>query len=83
MARDVQLNTRVEADLAARLDLLVAATGHSRSKLVYEAVRAYVESETQFLDAVQRGIADARAGRVTDHASVMAELDRRLAEQSP
>jgi predicted transcriptional regulator len=71
----VTVSARVPEELHGRLTILSQALRRSRSELIEEAIRAYVESEIQSIEAVERGRADARAGRVTDHDAFMAELD--------
>jgi predicted RNase H-like HicB family nuclease len=46
----------------------------STSRADEESILTFVVSEMQFLDAVERGRADARAGRVTEHDTFMTEL---------
>lgn len=72
---DVTVSARVPEDLNGQLTTLSRALRRSRSELIETAIRAYVESETQFLEAIERGRADARAGRVIEHDEFMAELD--------
>jgi predicted transcriptional regulator len=60
------------------LDNLSAVTGRTKSALVAEALRSYVASERQFIDAVEAGLDDLRAGRVVDHQSVIAAVRRAI-----
>jgi len=43
--------------------------------LAAEAVAGYVDRELAIIDGIQRGLADAKAGRVISHDKAMAELD--------
>jgi len=79
MPKSVQVNTRVEPDLAEQLDMLAKATGRTRPNLVYQAIRSFVESEIEFIEAVERGRAQARAGQGRDLDAVNADLERIIA----
>jgi len=78
MPDTVQLNARVDKDIADRLDQLAAITGRKKVWHLNEALRAYIEYETQFIEAVERGRADARARRVRDFEEYAAELKQRI-----
>ena len=56
---------------------LAVATGRSRSWLIAEALKSYVEAEKEFLEAVEEGIKAADEGRLVDHDAVVAEFERR------
>ena len=75
--REYTLSTRISGELAEQVDQLATALGRTKSWLLQQALASYVESERQFLDAVQDGINAYRAGDVVDHAEVVAELHRR------
>ncbi len=79
MPKSVQVNTRVEPDLAEQLDMLAKVTGRTRPNLVYQAIRSFVESEIEFIEAVERGRAQARAGQGRDLDAVNADLERIIA----
>jgi predicted transcriptional regulator len=83
MSKTVQLNTRVDPTTAQRLDALATATGRTKARLFHEAIIAYVESEMQFIEAIERGRADAHAGRVRDFEDYAAELKSRVDQHRP
>jgi len=69
--------------MAERLDKLSALTGRTRSTLLYTALQEYLENEMAFIEAVEEGIAAARAGDLTDHAEIVADMrQRRVAQQT-
>jgi predicted transcriptional regulator len=70
---------RLEDQLTADLDTLVALTERPRNWHIEQAVRRYLAEERQFLEAVEEGIAAARAGKVIPHSAVVAELDAIIA----
>ena len=54
---------RVDKDLLEKLELLAKATSRSRSFLVAEAVRAYVEEQLWQIEAIKEGIRQADQNR--------------------
>ncbi|MCU0492812.1 MAG: ribbon-helix-helix protein, CopG family [Chloroflexaceae bacterium] len=70
----VQVNIRVPDELVARLDTIAEHTGRKRPDLVHAAIRAFVESEMEFIEAVERGRAQARAGETVSLEQVDNEL---------
>lgn len=78
MSDTVQLNARVPREIAEELERLVNLTGRKKVWHLNEALRAYLAAELQFIDAVEHGRTDARAGRVRDFAAYAAELKQRI-----
>ncbi|MCU0493683.1 MAG: ribbon-helix-helix protein, CopG family [Chloroflexaceae bacterium] len=78
MSRTVQINTRIDESTAERLDTLAEVTGRTKSRLLYEALNAYIDQEMAFLAAVEKGRADIQAGRGSDWDEVERELDALL-----
>jgi RHH-type rel operon transcriptional repressor/antitoxin RelB len=76
--KTISIGARISEQLDRDLRTLASATGRSRSWLVAEALRSYVEAETQFIQAVEEGIKAADEGRLVDHDTVVAEFDRRF-----
>jgi predicted transcriptional regulator len=81
MTETVQLNARVEKELAEQLDQLASITGRKKVWHLNEALRAYIQQEIQLIEAVERGRADARAGRTRDFDVYAAELKQRIADR--
>jgi predicted transcriptional regulator len=73
MSKEVTVSTRVTEDLAQQIDRLSQQLGRTRSWLLHEALRAYVASELEFIDAVQDGLKDLAEGNVVDHQQVVAD----------
>ena len=82
MSRSVTIGARIPENLDAGLGRLAAFTGRSKSWLVAEALRAYVASEQQFIEAVEEGLRATRAGEVVDHSSVVARINRRIRQRN-
>lgn len=54
---------------------LAERMGRPADELLAEAVRRYVDDERQILEGIERGIADADAGRTVDHEAVVAWVE--------
>jgi predicted transcriptional regulator len=76
--RTVTIGARISEELDRDLARLAVATGRSKSWLVADALKSYVESEKAFIEAVEEGIKAYEEGRVVDHEAVVAELERRF-----
>jgi predicted transcriptional regulator len=76
MPKSVTIAARVDARLDADLERLANATGRTKSRVISEALRSYVANEQQFLAAVEEGKKALRAGKVVDHATVVAAFER-------
>ncbi len=61
-------------DVKARLERLATLTRRSKSYLTNEAVARYLDAEEAFVAAVEKGLAEADAGHLIDHASASAYL---------
>jgi predicted transcriptional regulator len=75
--RTVTIGARISEELDRDLVRLSTATGRSKSWLVADALKSYVESEKAFVEAVEEGIKAANDGRLVDHDAVVAEFERR------
>ena len=78
MPDDVAIEARIPSELNDALARLASARGKRKSTLVREALAAYVQNEQEFAAAVEEGLADARAGRLIDHADVIREIRQLL-----
>ena len=56
------LSLRLEEDTIARLDKIARALDRSRSWVIADAIRRYIETEGKDIEAILEGIADADAG---------------------
>jgi predicted transcriptional regulator len=75
--KTITIGARISEQLDKDLRTLAVATGRSKSWLVAEALKSYVESEKEFIEAVQEGIKAADEDRLVDHDVVIAEFERR------
>jgi predicted transcriptional regulator len=70
------LSFRAPSDSAARLDALADATDRPRSWLLEQALEQYLEIQAWQIGHIAEGLADVEAGRLVDHETVMADLER-------
>jgi predicted transcriptional regulator len=68
------LTVRLSAQTRDQLAELASRTRRTSSFLAADAIAEYVARELSIVAAIERGREDVRAGRVTPHDTVMAEL---------
>jgi RHH-type transcriptional regulator, rel operon repressor / antitoxin RelB len=66
------ITARIEPETKEKLEALAAATQRSKSWLVADAVRAYVEEQSWQVEAIRQGLAAIDAGDFADEAEVEA-----------
>jgi predicted transcriptional regulator len=69
---DVVVSVRLDGDVVGQLDELATEMQRSRSFLIAQAVREFVEREYPSLVAIREGEADIQAGRSLEGADVEA-----------
>ena len=69
------MTIRLSPDLKEKLGQLAASSRRSRSFLATEALSAWVERELEITRSIERGLADAKAGRVVSHDEAVAEIN--------
>ncbi|HVC34012.1 MAG TPA: ribbon-helix-helix protein, CopG family [Chloroflexota bacterium] len=77
--KGVTISARIPEELSQQVTTLAQALRRNRSWIIEEAIRGYVESEKQFLDAVAEGIRADVAGDVVPHEVIVTEIDDLLA----
>ena len=75
MADSTTVTARLPRKLVTELERLAKHERRSRSFVVREAVEAYIGERDASLAAIDRGLADMRAGRVVPHSQVKAWVD--------
>jgi predicted transcriptional regulator len=78
--KEATISARVPEELSQQITVLAQALRRNRSWIIEEAIRGYVRSEQQFIDAVQEGIRADEAGEVVAHEVVMAEAEKLLSD---
>jgi len=66
------VTTRIDEETQSRLEQLAKATDRSRSWLVADAIRRYVEEETWQVAAIEEGVRQADAGDFATEEEVKA-----------
>lgn len=77
--KEVTISARIPEELSQQLTVIATALRRNRSWVIEEAIRGYIESEKQFIEAVQEGIRADDAGDTVPHDVVMNEIDTLLA----
>jgi predicted transcriptional regulator len=73
-AGEKTISFRANAEKIDELDQLAAAQDRSRSYLINEAIRNYIELHNYQDALVRRGLAEMRQGRVVNHEEVLKRL---------
>jgi predicted transcriptional regulator len=71
-------SVRLDDATTRQLDALALATDRPKAWHLERAIRSYIESEAAFIEAVQRGRAQARAGEGRDFEDYAADLQQRI-----
>jgi len=80
MSTTIAVTARVTPETAAALDGLAARLGKPLEEVVAEAVRAYVEEQTEFLDFIAEGERDIDEGRFYTQDQMEVWLKEQIAE---
>lgn len=78
MQKDVTITARIESDLSDRLNRLSSLQGRSKSWVVGKALKAYLDAELAFVEAVEDGLVDMHQGRTVPHDEVVARFRSRF-----
>ena len=73
------ITIRVGRDVKERLESLAKATARSRSFLIAEAIRCYLDEQAWQVEQVEEGIAEAESGKLVEHEEVVTKWEARLA----
>lgn len=79
MTKHAVISARIDSETLELVDKIVAEQGRSRAWFVAQAVRHAAEQEARFAAFLQDGRDDIAAGRVKDHADVLAMMDDMIA----
>jgi len=75
--KEVTISARIPQELSEELTSLAQALRRNRSWVIEEALRGYIASEKQFLEAVDEGLRDLEVGDVVDHTEVVEMMRER------
>jgi predicted transcriptional regulator len=74
MAASTTLTVRLPSKVKNQLGRLAKQTRRTNSYLAGEAIAQYVQSELEIIEGINRGLEDAKAGRVVPHDQAMRRL---------
>jgi predicted transcriptional regulator len=66
----VPVSSRVDRAVSEKLDMLSKATSRSRSFLISEAIRAYVDEQAWQIEAIKEGIKQADQGKFASNQRI-------------
>lgn len=75
--RDV-MTIRVEPGIKTKLDKMAKATARTKSFLIADAIREYIELNEWQIEAIQEGIRQADAGELIAHDKLKKKWERKL-----
>ncbi len=64
------------SELEAKLSQVAAQQGRNENELVQDALTRYLEDESSFLEAVERGIATAERGEFIEEEEMNARIEQ-------
>lgn len=73
----VTVSARIPEELSEQLSTLAETLQRNQSWVIEEALRSYITTETQFLEAVDEGLRAVEAGDVIEHETVVTLLEER------
>lgn len=73
------MTVRLDNRLKARLDKLAGLTHRSKSFLAAEAISEYLKIQEWQINEIKRGIAEADAGQLVDHSSIVKYWEKKHA----
>jgi predicted transcriptional regulator len=68
---------RISRRTQSRVDALARAMKRSRTWVINQALRQYLDYNESFVKAVRDGIKDVKAGRLIDHGDVVKKWERK------
>jgi len=66
----VPVSGRVDIAISEKLELLAKATARSRSFLIGEAIKAYVDEQSWQIEAIKKGVEQANQGKFASDEKV-------------
>lgn len=72
------ITVRLSAETAKQIDELAGAMERSRTWVVGDALKRYIEAESQWIERVRAGMASIERGEGIAHEQVMAEMREKI-----
>ena len=73
------MTIRLDNQVKGQLGKLSALTKRSKSFLAAEAISEYLKIHEWQLDEIKKGIAEAKAGKLVDHSSIVKQWEKKRA----
>ncbi len=74
------MTVRIDPVMKEKLDRLSRATARTKSFIIHDAIREYIEVNEWQIEAINEGIRQADAGLVTPHHEVKKKWEERCAD---
>ena len=75
MAKAASVNVRLEPELDEKLSAVATRLDRSRSWVVQQALKEFIELQLWQMSAIEKGLRDAESGRVIAHEDVVAWVE--------
>ena len=79
MPKTATITARIDPELNEALERIAAAQGRSKSWVLNEAARRFVDYDAWYVASVSQGLQDADAGRLVSNEQAMAAIDSVIA----
>jgi predicted transcriptional regulator len=75
MAKAASVKVRLEPELDEKLSAVATRLDRSRSWVIQQALREFIEFQLWQMSAIEKGLRDAESGRVIEHEDVVAWVE--------
>jgi predicted transcriptional regulator len=75
MAKAASVNLRLEPELDQKLSAVATRLDRSRSWVIQQALKEFIELQLWQMSAIEEGLRDAESGRVIAHEDVVAWVE--------
>ncbi len=73
------LTVRIDSETKEKLEKIAKATARTKSYIASEAIREYINLNEWQIQAIKRGIDQAKKGKVISHEKIKAKWEKKLA----
>jgi predicted transcriptional regulator len=73
------LTVRLDSETKEKLEKIAKATARTKSYIASEAIREYINLNEWQIQAIKRGIDQAKKGKVIAHEKIKAKWEKKLA----
>jgi len=75
MTKTAHMSVRIRPDLSEKVEALASAIDRSKSWVVERALEEYLETQAWQISEIQKGVAEADAGKLVPHDEVETWVD--------